>query len=133
MNRQITKGLYMETIGLQQAREMAGGYGYLIAHMISSLQYGPAKEVSVDWEELLELWAFGQKEALHVYQSSEGLWAVRLCEEGDGGDYLVKSYATRDHKVLQAKEYLAPDVDGQAVTVCTRPFAVIEEAEYGKI
>ena len=131
--RQITDHLCMETLDLQQAKELAGGYDYVIAHMMSDLQYGPAGQVQIDWEELLELRAFNQEEELRVFGSPEALQAVRIRELDGGGDHLVKAYPMRNRKILKVKEDLAADEDGQAVTVCVRPFAVMEDTAYGRV
>ncbi len=130
--KQITKYLHMEKLDLSQAKEQTAKYDYVIAHMMSELQYGPAEEVQINWEELLELRAFDEEGELHVFGSPEDLQAVRVCEVDRGGDYLVKSYRMRDQKILKVREYLAVDEDGQAVTVYTRPFAVTEDTEYGR-
>lgn len=38
--KQIAKNVNMEEIPLSQAQEMVKDYDYIIAHMISSLEYG---------------------------------------------------------------------------------------------
>lgn len=45
----------------------------------------------------------------------------------------MKSYRMRNGKILKIKEYLTEDEDGQAEIVYTRPFAVTEEEEYGRV
>lgn len=137
MAEQIKDNLYMEILELQEVKESAERYDHIIAHMISDLKYGPAADVQIQWDELVELRAFNETEEMHVFgqesDSSEELRAVRIFEEKGGGDYLVRSYRMRNGKILKVKEYLAADEDGQAVVVYTRPFAVTEEAEYGRI
>ncbi|MCI9490924.1 hypothetical protein AALC75_02805 [Lachnospiraceae bacterium 48-42] len=133
---QITEKLNMEEIEAEKAKEQIGRYDYIIAHMISDLQYGVPGDVQIQWDELVELRAFNRTEELHVFEhewdSPGKLRAVRISETEGGGDCLVKSYRMRNGKILNIKEYLAADEDGQAVVVYTRPFAVTEEAEYGR-
>lgn len=137
MTEQITEKLNMEEIELQKVKELAGQYDYIIAHMISELQYGAPADVQIQWDELVELRAFNKTEEIHVFEhegeSSGETRAVRIFETEGGGDCLVKSYRMRNGKILRVKEYLAADEDGQAVVIYTRPFAVTEEAEYGRV
>lgn len=133
----ITDKLFVKKIELKDVKEMTARCDYIIAHMISDLQYGPPMDVQIQWDELVELRAFNETEEIHVFvheSDSQGeLRAVRIFEEEGGGDYIVRSYRMRNGKILKIKEYLAADEDGQAVVVYTRPFAVTKEAEYGRI
>lgn len=137
MTEQITEKLYMEEIEVQKVKELTDQYDYIIAHMISDLQYGAPGDVQIQWDELVEFRAFNRTEEIHVFEhecdSPEKIKAVRVFETEGGGDCLVKSYRMRNGKILKVKEYLAADEDGQAVVIYTRPFAVTEEAEYGRV
>ncbi len=133
----ITDKLYMEKLELVEVKELIARYDYIIVHMISDLQYGPPMDVQIQWDELVELRVFDETEEIHVFghelDSSGELRVIRIFEKGDGGDYLVKSYRMRNGKILKIKEYLTEDEDGQAEIVYTRPFAVTEEEEYGRV
>ncbi len=122
--RQIADHLYMEKTDLEEAKGRVAGYGYVIAHMISQLEFGTPDEVRINWEELIELHAFGPQGELHVFGGPGELEAVTVREEENCQEFLEKSYLMRDHRVLKVREYLAADEDGQAVVVYTRPFAV---------
>lgn len=119
-------GLYIEETGLEKAKNLAGQYDYVIAHMLSRMRHGTPDQVDVDWDELVELRAFGQKGELHVFGGPGELSAVLVREEGCR-EFLDKRYPMRDGNILKVREYFMPDEDGQAVVVYARPFAVVKE------
>ena len=124
---QITRGLTARTVDMDEARQAFGAYEWAIVHMISDMQYGPAAQVQVNWEELIELRAFSADGELHVYEDGDGLTAVMLTETPEAkesGSVLVKLREMKNGKSLYVKEYLEPDEDGQAVAVYARPFAM---------
>ena len=124
---QITRGLTARTVDMDEARQAFGSYEWATVHMISDMQYGPAAQVQVNWEELIELRAFSADGELHVYEDGDGLTAVMITEAPEAkesGRVLVKRRAMKNGKSLYVKEYLEPDEDGQAVTVYARPFAM---------
>lgn len=71
---QITEKLNMEEIEAEKAKEQIGRYDYIIAHMISDLQYGVPGDVQIQWDELVELRAFNRTEELHVFEHE---WILR--------------------------------------------------------
>lgn len=127
--KQIAEHLFIESVDLEEAKALAGKYDYVIAHMISELQFGTPGEVVVNWEELLELHAFGLDGELHVFGSPGELEAVKVSEEEGCLEFLEKSYRMRNQSILKVREYLKADEDGQAVVVYTRPFAVVKEGQ----
>lgn len=80
----------------------------------------------------MELRAFHISEELHVFFDGESQKAVRILEADGEKDEIVKVYPMKNGKFLRVKEYLAPDEDGQAVVVCTRPFAVVSDLNAGQ-
>lgn len=130
--RQIADHLYGEKTDLEEARDLAGEYDYVIAHMISELQFGTPDQVNINWDELTELHAFGEKGELHVFGAPGDLQAVKITEEEGCREFLEKRYLMRNHSVLKVREYLSADEDGQAQVVYTRPFAVVKEVRDGR-
>lgn len=127
--KEIAEGLFIETVDLEEAKVLVGKYDYIIAHMISELQFGIPEEVMINWEELQELHAFCLDGELHVFGSPGELEAVRVNEEEGCREFLEKSYRMRNQKILKVREYLKADEDGQAVVVYTRPFVVVKEGQ----
>ena len=107
----------------------AAQYPYVIAHMYSDICCGEQVHDQINWDELVELRAFGEQGELHVYEQNGSLKAIEILETEDSReDTVVKYYPVRKavcnmgkHTVLVVKEYLEPDEDGQAVVVYTRP------------
>lgn len=126
-SRRIADHLYMKRIDLEEARNQVGGYDYVIAHMISELQYGIPGQVNINWGELVEMHAFGLNGELHVFGAPGELEAVKVEEETGCQEFLDTCYRMRDQSILKVREYLAADEDGQAVVVYARPFAVVKE------
>lgn len=130
----IIDHLYIEKVDLEEAKALAGGYDYIIAHMISSKpQIGTPDQVNIDWEELIELHAFGLKGELHVFGAPGELEAVKVEEEEGCSEFLEKDYRMRNQSILRVREYLKSDEDGQAVVVYTRPVAVVKEVQNGGV
>lgn len=127
--RRIEDHLYIERMDLEKAKSLVGGYDYVIAHMISELQFGMPDQVNINWEELEELHAFGLKGELHVFGAPGELEAVKVEEREGCREFLEKRYLMRNHSTLKVREYLAADEDGQAMVVYTRPFAVEKEVQ----
>ena len=108
----------------------AACYPYVIAHMYSDILCGEGVQNKINWDELVELRAFGETGELHVYEQNGSLKAIRILEkESSDEDTVVKYYSVRkavssmgEECRLAVKEYLEPDEDGQAVVVYTRPF-----------
>lgn len=118
---QIVENLEMENLMLEEARESLKKYDFAIVHMISEMQYGQMSSVTVNWEELLELRAFKEREELHIFERNGERTAVHITETGEVEDSILKYYLMRNGKKLAVKEYLQPDEDGQAVVRYTRP------------
>ena len=97
--------------------------------MYSDICCGEQVHDQINWDELVELRAFGEQGELHVYEQNGSLKAIEILETEDSReDMVVKYYPVRKtvcnmgkHTVLAVKEYLEPDEDGQAVVVYTRP------------
>ncbi|WP_302419414.1 hypothetical protein [Blautia marasmi] len=121
---QIVENLEVEELTLEEARATLGNYDFAIVHMISQMQYGEIDSINVNWEELLELRAFNDKEELHVFDRNGESKAVHVFETGNVKDIIIKSYLMRNGKKLVVKEYLQPDEDGQAVASYNRPFSM---------
>ncbi len=122
---------------LSELEKKAAQYPYMIAHMYSDILCGDSVHEKINWAELVELRAFGEKGELHVYEQNGGLKAVEILETEDcREDTVVKHYAVRkavcssaNLSYLAVKEYLEADEDGQAVVVYTRPFRLEGKAE----
>lgn len=120
-----------------QLEKKAAQYPYVIAHMYSDILCGDGVHERINWDELVELRAFGEKGELHVYEQNGGLKAVEILETEDSReDTVVKRYAVRGAVsnlvrpcYLVVKEYLEADEDGQAVVVYTRPFRLEAKAQ----
>ena len=129
----ITDRLMMEEISKEQVKEKMSRCDYVIAHMISSLKYGRLVEAEIDWEELVELRAFNQREEFRILETDGGQKAIWVYENEEGmsekpdRDVIERRYSTWDGNILQVKEYLTRDEDGQAVVAYTRPFRVSKE------
>lgn len=123
--KQITEHLKAEMLEIEEARASFAGYKYAIVHMISERQYGTTENVKVNWEELVDLRAFSDKEELHVFERGGKLQAVRMVEDGEARETVTRRSPVGNGKQLVVKEYLAPDEDGQAVVVYTRPCGII--------
>jgi hypothetical protein len=116
----ITKITYKE------AQQHISEYSYAIVHMISQLQYGKIEDININWNELIELRAFSDKEELRIYQGNDGIVAQRITEADDDTDnIIILKYKMKNNKTLMVKEYLKPDEDGQAQVIYTRPFAIV--------
>lgn len=131
--KQICRNLEFEKLDEETARAAYETYECVIAHMISDLQYGKREEVTVNWEELLDLRAFDAKGELHVFDRNGTKSAVRITETGEPKDSLVKYCKLRNGMNLMVKEYLEPDEDGQAVVKYTRPFAMWKGGKHGAV
>lgn len=115
--------LTFEKLTIEKAKKKISDYDFVIAHMISELQYGRTEDVTVNWEELLELRAFSATEELRVWSDGSEHKAQCCKETGTAPDDTLEfTYAMRNGKKLAVKEYLEPDEDGQVVVVYTRPF-----------
>lgn len=120
-----------------ELKQIAEQYPYVIAHMYSDIQCGEHVHDKINWNELVELRAFGVKGELHVYEQNGGLKAIEVIETEDSReDTVVKYYPVRkavcastERCVLAVKEYLEADEDGQAVVVYTRPFGLEAKTE----
>lgn len=121
--KQILKNLSVEETTLQQICDLTD-YDYVIDQEFSEMKFGLPCEVSINWEEVIELRAFREKETLHIYRDGDELKAVYAIETGVDQECIIKSYEMRNGKKLLVKEYLKSDDDGQAVTEYIRPFAV---------
>lgn len=119
------RGLTIQNITLEEAKQRLPEYTYGIVHMFSELQYDTMDKISVNWDELLELRAFSEQGELHVYEGSNGMMAQCCTEtQEDTLDVNIIRYMMKNDKTLAVKEYLGPDEDGQAVVRYTRPFAM---------
>lgn len=124
MSKQI-KNLEFENITIEEAKTRISGYDFCIVHMVSEFQYGRTEDVSVNWEELLELRAFSDQEELRVYRGEHELKAQCCKEMSESSEDVIKlSYQMRNGQKLTVKEYLEPDEDGQAVVMYTRPVSM---------
>jgi len=120
------KNLNIRTITCEEAKQSIAKYEFVIAHMISELQYGKTEEAQINWNELLELRAFSDKEELRVYHGNMGLTAQICTETVEKPDNtIVLTYNMKNGKKLKVKEYMEQDEDGQAVVGYTRPFAMV--------
>lgn len=119
------RGLEIQNITLEEAKQRLPEYTYGIVHMFSELQCDTMDKISVNWNELMELRAFSEQGELRVYESGNGM-AAQCCTETqeDTLDAIIIKYKMSNGKTLAVKEYLEPDEDGQAVVQYTRPFAV---------
>ena len=105
-------------------------YPYLIAHMYSDILCGEGLQDKVNWDELVELRAFGENGELHIFEQNGAFKALEIQEkESCEADIVEKYYVVRKaicsmgkRCLLAVREYLEPDEDGQAVVVYTRPF-----------
>lgn len=123
---EVIKGLEFSKITIDEAKNRFSGYPYAIVHMMSELQYGRTEDISVNWDELIELRAFSETEELRVYQGNSGMTA-QCCTEVSSvsDDAVLIEYEMRNGGRLSVKEYLEPDEDGQAVVVYTRPCGMV--------
>lgn len=122
--KQICRNLEFEKLDEEAAKAAYETYEFVIAHMISELQYGKIEDVTVNWEELLDLRAFDESGELHIFDRNGTKSAVRIAEKGKPEESIVKYCKMRNGMELAVKEYLEPDEDGQAVVKYTRPFAM---------
>ena len=122
---------------LPELEKKAAQYPYVIAHMYSDIQCGESVHDKIEWNELVELRAFGEQGELHVYEENGGLKALEIVESGEcsADDTVVKRYPVRravcstgKRVELVVKEYLEADEDGQAVVVYTRPIRLEAKA-----
>lgn len=120
----ITDKLQLEEITFPKAQDIFKGMEYAIVHMISDMEMGNPRKLSVNWDELIELHAFSDGEALHIFQAEAEQKALHIIDQGEEENTLIREYELRNGQTLSVKEYLQPDEDGQAVTVYIRPFAV---------
>lgn len=121
-----TKSLMFRKISIDEARQRLAEYPFSIVHMMSELQYGKTEEISVNWDELLELRAFSEKEELRIFQGNGRMEAQYCVEKQDTPEnVIILEYNMKNGKKLAVKEYLEPDEDGQAVVKYTRPFAMV--------
>lgn len=120
------RNLDIRTITFDEAKQKTTEYPYGIIHMMSELQYGRMEDLTVNWDELVELRAFSEKEELRIYQGNDGMTA-QCCTETqmDPGNVILLEYDMRGGGKLLVKEYLEPDEDGQAVVRYTRPVAMV--------
>ena len=121
---QIVENLEVENLTMEEAKGSLGNYDFAIVHMISQMQYGEMDSIIVNWEELLEMRAFKEKEELHIFERNGETKAVHVFETDEVKDIILKSYLMRNGKKLVVKEYLQPDEDGQAVVKYTRPLSM---------
>ena len=77
-SRMIADHLFVKKIDMEEAKAQVKEYDYVIAHMISELQFGTLDCVSVNWEELVEMHAFGLNGELHIFGSPGELEAVKV-------------------------------------------------------
>ena len=120
------KNLNIRTISCEEAKQSIAKYEFVIAHMISELQYGRTEEAQINWNELLELRAFSDREELRVYHGNSGLTAQICTETAEKPDNtIVLTYNMKNGKKLKVKEYMEQDEDGQAVVGYTRPLAMV--------
>lgn len=118
--------LEFENITIEEAKNRISNYPFCIVHMISEFRYGSTENITVNWEELLELRAFSDQGELRVYRGEYELKAQCCKEIADSSEDVVElTYQMRDGKKLAVKEYLEPDEDGQAVVMYTRPVAMV--------
>lgn len=121
-----TESLMFRKISINEARRRLAEYPFSIVHMMSELQYGKTEELTVNWDELLELRAFSEKAELRIFQGNDGMEAQYCVETQDTTEnVIILEYNMKNGKKLAVKEYLEPDKDGQAVVKYTRPFAMV--------
>lgn len=120
------KNLDMKTITCEEAQQKFADYTYGIVHMMSELQYGKIEELTVNWDELVELRAFSEKGELRLYQGNDGMVAQCCIETTDElQNVIILEYDMKNGRKLKVKEYLEQDEDGQAIVGYTRPFAMV--------
>ena len=120
------KNLDIRAITREEAQQRITDYTYGIVHMMSELQYGRIEELTVNWNELIELRAFSEKGELRIFQGNDGMVAQCCTETADVSNHvIILEYDMKNGKKLKVKEYLAQDEDGQAVVRYTRPFAMV--------
>lgn len=122
--KQICRNLEFEKLDKETAKAAYENYDFVIAHMISELQFGKKEDVTVNWNELVDLRAFDEKGELHIFDRNGIKSAVRITEKDAPEESIVKYCKMRNGMELAVKEYLEPDEDGQAVVKYTRPFAM---------
>ena len=100
------KNLDIEPITCEEAKQRISDYTYAIVHMMSELQYGNIEELTVKWNELVELRAFSEKGELRVYQGNDGMVAQYCTESADEPDNaIILEYDMKNGKKLKVKEY----------------------------
>lgn len=114
----------IERIPFEEALKEKSNYPWMIVHMLSDMQYGKTEELTVDNEELIELYAFSEDACLHIYQSDEEWLAVKISDTQDLENVITGYYEMRNGQKLKIKQYLKMDEDGQAVIAYTRPYAI---------
>lgn len=121
-----TERIMFRKISVDEAKQRFAEYSFCIVYMMSELQYGKTEEVTVNWDELLELRAFSEKAELRIFQGNGGMEAQCCVETQDiVENVIILEYNMKNGKKLAVKEYLEPDEDGQAVVKYTRPFAMV--------
>ena len=89
---QIVENLEVENLTMEEAKVSLGNYDFAIVHMISQMQYGEMDSIIVNWEELLEMRAFKEKEELHIFERNGETKAVHVFETDEVKDIILKSY-----------------------------------------
>ncbi|MCD8109614.1 MAG: hypothetical protein LUE14_05885 [Clostridiales bacterium] len=129
-----TKGYKTENICLEEAKEKAGHYPYLLAHMMSEVLFGKNAVDNLVWEELLDARFFSENEELHIFRC-EGEWMAVVATDTDDGnpdDILTLTYPVAGKfrgagRELAVRQYLSADEDGQMIVNLTRLCGIMQE------
>ncbi len=117
-------GYDIKEIAIEDVDKRTGQYSYALMHMMSSVYFGKASDITINWEELLEARFFSENKEMHIFKCGNQWKAVELSDTEDS-EVIVKNYEIAAQyknigRQIRVKEYLAEDEDGQVYVKYTR-------------
>lgn len=118
-------GYTVSNIGFETMKEQILQYEYALLYMISEIHLCKTEELKdIDWEQCQEARFFSENKEMHCFIDEEGKFKAVSVIDTNKDDIYVKSYRLAKSfqkygKILQIKEHLAYDEDGQMYVALT--------------
>lgn len=112
---------------ISAAQKDAAGYAHNVIRQISDVFVDAAAD-KIDWDEVQEAWFFDQHTELHFFRTDDELMCVKAEEKENPSHVVTHTYeianaakgGREDKSVLEVREYLDFDEDGQCYVAYTR-------------
>lgn len=118
-------GYTISNIEFETMKKQILQYKYALLYMISEIRLCKTEELEeLDWEQCQEARFFSENKEMHYFIDEEGQFKAISVVDTDEEDIYVKSYQLakgfqKYGKMLQIKEHLAYDKDGQMYVALT--------------